>query len=100
MVKVELLYFGGCPNWQETLDRLIEALALARLSGVTPVLVEVRSDEDAVRLGFRGSPTVLLDGHDPFADPAAPVGLACRVYPIPEGLRGAPTVDQLLAVLG
>ena len=50
-------------------------------------------------LWFRGSPTVLVDGRDPFADESAPAGLSCRVFATPEGLRGAPTVGQLLAVL-
>jgi hypothetical protein len=50
-------------------------------------------------VGFRGSPTVLVDGRDPFADRQAPVGLSCRVYSTPEGLAGAPTVAQLIEVL-
>lgn len=99
MVKVELLYFSGCPNWQETRDRLVTALALAGQSAVTPVLVDVPTAEDAERLGFRGSPTVLIAGRDPFADPDAPCGLACRVFSTPDGLRGAPTVEQLVAAL-
>ena len=34
-----------------------------------------------------------------FADPSAPVGLACRVYRTTTGLAGAPSVDELTAVL-
>jgi hypothetical protein len=49
--------------------------------------------------GNRGSPTVLIDGEDPFADPDAPVGLACRVYPTADELAGAPSVAQLTAAL-
>ena len=91
-------YFDGCPNWRETDERLREAVLLAGLS-VAPTYVEVETPEDAERLSFRGSPTVLVDGADPFADVSAPVGLSCRVFQTPEGLRGAPTVEQLLAVL-
>lgn len=97
-MDVELLWFAGCPNWQETEDRLRHALALAG-SDADVVLVEVTTAQDAERLRFRGSPTVLVDGRDPFADEAAPVGLSCRVFMTPDGLRGAPTVDQLVAVL-
>jgi hypothetical protein len=97
-VKVELLWFPGCPNWRETDGRLRAALALAG-SDAEVVLVEVTTPEDAERLRFRGSPTVLVDGRDPFADEAAPVGLSCRVFRTPDGLRGAPTVDQLVGVL-
>lgn len=97
-MRVELLWFAGCPNWQDTEGRLRQALALAGVDA-EPVLVEVGTPEDAVRSGFRGSPTVLVDGVDPFAGEQDPVGLACRVFRTPEGLRGAPTVDQLVAVL-
>ncbi len=55
--------------------------------------------EDAARLRFRGSPTVLVNGGDPFAQESDPVGLSCRVFRTPDGLRGAPTVDQLVSVL-
>ncbi len=60
---------------------------------------KVETAEDAERLGFIGSPTVLIDGSDPFAAPGSPVGLACRLYVTPEGLAGSPTVDQLAEVL-
>lgn len=96
---VELLYFDGCPNWGETKQRLAEALAAVGADPSAYRLVAVTNVEEAERLKFRGSPTVLVDGQDPFADPDAPVGLACRVYRTPDGLRGAPTVEQLVAVL-
>ena len=95
---VELLWFAGCPSWQLAEGRLREALSLAQLDAEL-VLVEVRTPEEAERLGFPGSPTVLVDGRDPFADEVAPAGLACRLFRTPDGLRGAPTVEQLVEVL-
>jgi hypothetical protein len=79
-MEVHLLYLDGCPNWQETEVRLREALAVAGLD-VSPRYVNVTTSEDAERLRFRGSPTVLVNGVDPFADDAAPVSLSCRVFP-------------------
>ena len=46
-----------------------------------------------------GSPSIQVDGVDLFAAPDAAVGLACRVYPTPDGPAGAPTVEQLRAAL-
>jgi hypothetical protein len=98
-MSVTLLYIDGCPNRQAAEERLLTALqATSRLDDeLTRELVS--TPEEAERLRFRGSPTILVDGEDPFADPSAPVGLACRLFETPDGLRGAPTVDQLVQVL-
>lgn len=98
-VEVTLLYFDGCPTWRVTEERLAQALALVG-SPQTPVTCrQVTTPEAAERWGFRGSPTVLIDGRDAFAAPDAPVGLACRLYATPHGPAGAPTVEQLVAAL-
>ena len=55
--------------------------------------------EQAVAEGFRGSPSFLVDGRDPFADHHVPIGLTCRRYPTDAGPAGAPTLEQLLQVL-
>ena len=99
MLRLELFYFDGCPHWTVANERLSEALT--RL-GRVDVVVErrkVETPEDAERVGFTGSPTIRIDGHDPFSSGAEQVGLACRVYQRPAGLAGSPTVDQLTEVL-
>ena len=99
-MKVSLLYFEGCPNWRETDGRLREALAQVGRSEVTVEYRDVATPDEAEAVQFRGSPTVLVDGRDPFAVPGSPVGLSCRLYRTPDGLAGAPTVEQLVEVLG
>lgn len=64
---------------------------------VTVALERVDTAEDAQRLGFRGSPTILVDGDEPFAE-GAEVGLARRLFSTPDGPQGAPTVDRLRAL--
>ena len=98
-MKVELLYFEGCPNWREAEDRLRQALRQLGLPESALTLQGLQTPEDAERLSFRGSPTILVNGVDPFADPAAPVGLACRIYQTPTGGAGTPTLSQLTEVL-
>ena len=98
-VEVTLRYFDGCPNWQTADSRLRQVLDDTGHSDVIVSYEKVETPEDAERLGFIGSPTVLVDGSDPFATPGAPLGLACRVYLTPEGLAGSPTVEQLTEVL-
>jgi hypothetical protein len=95
MTEVVFQYFSGCPNWKTTHERLEEAIGDRSMS-IEMQLVE--SPEEAAAVGFRGSPTVLIDGVDPFADPDTPAAgtLACRVY---HGEDGSPTVDQLREAL-
>ena len=99
-MRVSLLYFDGCPSWRLADERLREALAQAGRTDVSVEFCRVTTAEEAVDVGFGGSPTVLVDGRDPFAEPDSPIGLSCRVYRSGNGLAGSPTVAQLLAVLG
>jgi hypothetical protein len=59
----------------------------------------VPSEEAAERLGFVGSPSILINGVDVFRPPGAAPALACRVYATGDGPQGAPTVEQLRAAL-
>ncbi|MFI1421082.1 hypothetical protein ACH4VX_24530 [Streptomyces sp. NPDC020731] len=59
----------------------------------------IADQAEAERLGFTGSPTILVDGQDPFTEPDHAAGLTCRVYRIPDGLAGLPATDQLRQVL-
>jgi hypothetical protein len=92
----------ACPSHEEGLELLREA---ARASGVELEVeaVEVASDDDAVRLGFAGSPTYLLAGRDPFPREdlgAAPAAGNCRVYARPGGRFGPlPHRDDLASAL-
>jgi hypothetical protein len=97
-MRVQLLYFDGCPHRAVLEERLRGALELLdEPSKIEQVRVETQAE--AERLGFVGSPSVLIDGIDPFASPADTVGLSCRVYSTADGLSGSPTLDQVVAVL-
>jgi hypothetical protein len=98
-VEVRLLYFDECPSWRLAEARLNEALATFgdEAPAVTHELVS--TPEQAERAGFRGSPTILVNGCDPFAILDEPVGLSCRIYRGPGGVERAPTVEQLRSVL-
>ena len=98
-MDVELLHFDGCPSWTVTDERLALALAAVGRDDVTVRRTSVATVEDADRTGFLGSPTVRIDGRDPFATGEEQVGLACRIYATPAGPSGSPTVDQLVEVL-
>lgn len=98
-MDVTLLYFDDCPNWQLAEIRLNEALA--DLGDEAPSVTHqvVTTPEEADRTGFRGSPTILVNGRDPFAGPDDPIALSCRMYNGPAGVEYAPTVEQLRGAL-
>ena len=97
-VDVTVLYFDGCPSWQTAFERVHAASARTGVQ-VQVTTRAVESTDDADHLGFTGSPTILLDGSDPFAQPGEISAMACRVYATPDGLSGSPTVDQLVDAL-
>jgi hypothetical protein len=96
-VNVTLLYFDDCPNW------LVADEHLRELASEFPEMVIERrivdTVEDAESFLFRGSPSIIVDGVDLFAEPDDPVGLSCRMYQTPDGPAGSPTLQQLRSVL-
>jgi len=98
-MQLTIRHFDGCPNWEVARERLGEVLDSLGRANQAVDLERVESEEDAERLRFRGSPTILIDGVDPFSSEDAPVGLSCRVYMTEAGLEGAPSLEQLLRAL-
>jgi hypothetical protein len=91
-MKVELLWWDGCPSHPETLEDLKRVLREEGLQADVD-LVEVESDEQAHRERFPGSPTVRIDGEDAFPPAEGePFSLTCRVYRLRDG-RISPTPD-------
>ncbi len=72
---VTLRFFDGCPNWQTTLTRLKEVLTELGDGKSEVTLERVETSEDAERLRFVGSPTILLNGRDPLRNRVANTGL-------------------------
>jgi hypothetical protein len=92
-VKVELLWWEGCPSTPEARGLLEDVLA-----GRAEIeMREVHTDEEAEALAFPGSPTIRIDGRD--VDPrgaARPPSLTCRIYYLPDGrVSPVPTREQL-----
>lgn len=93
--EIELLYFDDCPNWKEADGLLLEAAASVGLLDPKISYRKVMSSLEAEEMGFRGSPTILIDGRDPFADAGTPAGLSCRVYRSEGRTSGSPSLDQI-----
>ena len=98
-MKVEILYFDGCPNYLQAKETLRGVLAEENTEARVE-LVAVNTDEEAQEIRFPGSPTIRVDGEDLFPVPdRSQNALGCRMYATPEGLRGAPTAEMLWETL-
>ena len=96
-MRITVLAVPDCPNAPVAVGRITAALA-GRAASVD--LVEVAGEAEAARLGMTGSPTILLDGVDPFAAAGAAPSVSCRIYRGPDGAAGgAPSLQDLTAAL-
>jgi hypothetical protein len=97
-MRLDILHVPDCPNAAVLETRL--APLLAGRSDIEVRWHVVKAEDDAVRLGMTGSPTLLVDGADPFARPGQEPAISCRLYPDEQGRPGpAPSPRQLSEAL-
>jgi hypothetical protein len=97
-MRLRILHVPDCPNTRVLTARLGQVLA-----GRPGVVVEhqvIRDERGAAEWGMTGSPTLLVDGADPFAAPDQSPSISCRLYADEAGVvTGAPSMAQLRRVL-
>jgi hypothetical protein len=98
-MDVRLLVIENCPHAGTAAALLRRALDDVGLSRVPFRTETVTNQEVAADLHFLGSPTVLINGKDPFDEPGRQPALACRVYRSAQGLLGLPELDSLRKAL-
>jgi hypothetical protein len=91
-MRVELLFWDGCPSHPKALAELRAAMAEAGLDPSSIVIREVRTQAEATRERFVGSPTIRIEGVDVQPPGDEPAGLTCRIYRRRDG-RFSPTPD-------
>src|ERR1022692_4149514 len=88
-----------CPNVMLREEPLAQVLEGRR--DVTVSRQVIADEDDAASRGMHGSPTILVDGIDPFAEPGQPASVSCRLYRDGGGqVDGAPSVSQLRQAIG
>ena len=99
-MKVEILYFAGCPNHPPAVSQVHEAL---QQEGVTAEMVEVEVTDAATAhsVGFLGSPTIRINGLDvePSARSVHSYGLSCRTYTAENYRAGVPPLAWIRAAI-
>ncbi|HEY5649699.1 MAG TPA: DUF2703 domain-containing protein [Nitrospiria bacterium] len=95
-LEIDFLFWKECPSYPKALERLQKVLNDRGLQAEIRH-VEVKSEEDAVKWRFTGSPTIRINGRDidPKMSGDQPYRLTCRVYYNPEGRpTPVPTEDM------
>src|SRR5215471_16693168 len=94
-MKIEVLYVAECPAHPAAVELVKEVL---RAEGVSADIREilVADQRSAQRLGFRGSPTIRVNGQDVAGPSTSPEGfaLSCRLYP-GSSQMGVPPVEMV-----
>lgn len=80
-MRIEVLYFDGCPNHSSAVDRIRDLL---KEEGIAAEISEVKiSDEKTAQaIGFLGSPSIRINGLDVEAavQSSKDFGMMCRTY--------------------
>jgi len=99
-MRIEVLYFSGCPSFEALLPRL-RSLLEQQGAGERIELRLVETAEEAESERFLGSPTVRIDGEDvdPEAANRSDFGLKCRLYRSAGGTGGIPPIEMITAAL-
>ena len=98
-MHIDILHVSHCPHLEDARAHVHEAVTAAGVRATVEER-EIATSDDARRRGMHGSPTILLDGRDPFATDADGGSLSCRLYEVDGKLAGAPSIPQIVAAIG
>lgn len=98
-MKIEILYFDGCPNHDLAEQRVREVLNELGVQAQV-VHVNVKDEDTAHEVQFPGSPTIRVNGADVVPETSGePFSMRCRVYPTSFGFDGAPDKDAIRSAI-
>lgn len=99
-MKIEFLYFEGCPNHKQALDNLKKALNELGLEERIEV-INIHDNDEAIAKCFLGSPSIRINGKDlEHADEAdTDYSMRCRRYKSESRVQGYPEPELVRAAL-
>ena len=98
-MKVEFLYFEGCPNHVSAMEMVQRVLARDGIEAQI-VSLDVQDVEAATKLRFLGSPSIRVNGVD--IEPGRqddPPFFGCRTYNVQGKTTGVPPEEWLVAAI-
>lgn len=97
-MKIEFLYFDGCPNHETALTNLKEVLSEADITGEIEI-INIEKPEDVTKHRFLGSPSIRIDNKDLeiTEDDSTEYFMGCRRYKNGEVMEGFPSKELILS---
>jgi len=95
-MKIELLYFDGCPNHEQAFQNLEEALKETNTESEIEI-IKVNNPEDAVAKRFLGSPSIRIEEKDLEIkeDNTTEYSMRCRRYRNGDQWQGYPSKELI-----
>jgi len=97
-LKIEFLYFDGCPNYEKALQILREVLKEQQLHAEIN-MTKINTWEEAVEKQFLGSPSIRINGKDIEGIERDDYGMKCRIYVTEGRLTGVPAKEMIVKAL-
>jgi hypothetical protein len=99
-LKIELLYFEGCPGHEPALNALKDVLKEEEV-GASVKSINVNSDDLVINHRFLGSPSIRIDGMDIEIESRSinDFGQKCRIYDnngVPSGIPPKNMIRQAI----
>lgn len=95
-MKIEFLYFDGCPNHETALTNLKEVIFETGIEcGID--IIKVEQPEDVTKHRFLGSPSIRINGQDLeiVEDESTDYSMRCRRYKNGETIEGFPSKELI-----
>jgi hypothetical protein len=83
-LRVRFLYSEDCPSHDEALQRLRRSIDAEGVAADVEI-IKVDTDEEAKRLKFIGSPTIIVNGRDIDQATNPYYAVTCRAYRLEDG---------------
>lgn len=98
-MEITFLYFKGCPNSRPALDLLKKVIKEMNINGDIKI-VEIKSEEEALKYKFLGSPSIQLNGIDIEKERRNdPPSFGCRMYKAKNGFTGIPPKEMIVQAI-
>jgi len=99
-MKIEFLYFDGCPNHETALTNLKEVLSEAGMKDEIEI-INIEKPEHVIKHRFLGSPSIRINDKDLeiIEDEFTEYSMRCRRYKNGERIEGFPSKELIKANL-